>query len=99
MFFFAKKKKSKIGLSVENRKTHPKWKTTPAGTADIIIQFCMQHRMMMSALCLLALAFQAQGTQSGELLTDTAEQSAVAAAQHELAIIQVFEDEYHYLCN
>jgi len=53
----------------------------------------------MSALCLLALAFQAQGTQSGELLTDTAEQSAVAAAQHELAIIQVFEDEYHYLCN
>jgi hypothetical protein len=68
-------------------------------SADIIIRFCMQHRMMMSALCLLALAFQAQGTQSGELLTDTAERSAVAAAQHELTIIQVIEDECYHLGN
>jgi len=32
--FFCKKKKSKIGLSVENRKTHPKWKhPTPLALA------------------------------------------------------------------
>jgi len=66
---------------------------------SIRMQHCMHHRMMMSALCLLALAFQAQGTQSGELLTDTAERSAVAAAQHELTIIQVIEDECYHLGN